>query len=368
MTRRNHSKPAPVAVVAAGVVCSVGLNAPAACAAIRASLDNFQETHFIDEVGQPIIGAMIPPDLLNLPEEADGSILGGDAKLARMFVRATLECANAAGGIQARETALFMLGPELDRPGMTPDRLQHCFTACEQALGHKFHPHSGIAQSGSPGLASALNAGRRLLREGAVRWVLIAGLDSLLNTEDINHALANHRLLTSDNSDGFIPGEAAACVLLARVGDVGKAKHQPMLTIAGIGLEREETDTLSANRPSRGVALAKAMRQALQEADMPAHAMHARYGDVSAESYFFEEAAYAWTRVLRAPLPEDYRFLTPVTGVGHIGAAMGPLMLALALDAARKGWAAGPHSLFHLSNSGHMRGAVVAVASLPQAE
>ncbi|HVK56219.1 MAG TPA: hypothetical protein VM532_14475 [Burkholderiales bacterium] len=364
--------PVPLAIVSAGVVCSVGLSAASACAAIRASLDNFKETHFVDEIGEPLIGAAVPPMLLGSPEEADGSLLGGEQKLARMFVKAAVECARAAGGIDPRHTALLVLGPETTRPGFSEDKLHRCFTACEDALGRHFHPSSCITQIGSPGLAVALEYAREQIGSGAVRAALIAGIDSFLNTDDINDALASERLLSSENSDGFIPGEAAACVLVTRAdavepmtapaADGTRAPRPPLLMVAGIG-RAHETQTLQSNQASRGMGLSNAMRQALNEANIPAHAIHTRYADISAESYFFEEAAYAWTRILRAPSPDGYEFFTPMTRVGYVGAAMGPLMLALALDAARKGWAAGPNALIHLSTSHAHRAAVVTIAS-----
>ena len=43
-----------------GMVCSVGLSAAAACAAMRAGVANFQETTYLDDEGEPIIAAMVP--------------------------------------------------------------------------------------------------------------------------------------------------------------------------------------------------------------------------------------------------------------------------------------------------------------------
>lgn len=105
------------------------------------------------------------------------------------------------------------------------------------------------------------------------------------------------------------------------------------------------------------------MRQALSQAALAPHAVHTRLSDASGESHFFEDASYAWTRVLRERSPEGHRFGTPANRVGHVGAAMGPLLLALALDATRKRWAAGPHTLLQLSSAGPQRGAVVVSAA-----
>jgi len=357
-----------ICVLSAGVVCAVGGTAASSCAAIRACMDNFCETHFVDEVGQPLLGAPVPGVLLGLGDEADGHRQGGVGRLAAMFVRAATECVRGAGGVQARHTALLVLGPEASRPGVTLQSLHDCFAACQQAVGAQFHATSRITQIGSPGLAAALQYAAGLLADPAatgVHAVLVAGVDSLLNTADINELLAQGRLLTSDNSDGFIPGEAAACVLVGRLDAVAvgpQGGRAPVLRVAGVGLA-QEPDCLSAGKPSRGKGLARAIQQALAQATQPAQAMHTRIADVTAESAFFEEASYAWTRVLRAPSPDGWRFETPVTRVGHVGSAMGTLLLALSLDAARKGWAAGPLTLVQLSSHDPSRGAVVLQAA-----
>jgi 3-oxoacyl-[acyl-carrier-protein] synthase I len=352
-------------IVSAGAVTSVGLSAASTCAAIRAGLDDFAETHFVDGQSVPLLGARVPDEALHAEADTPGARLGGPRKLAAMFVRAATECARAAGGVSAASTALLLLGPEADRPGVTGAWLQECFEACQHAVGHSFHAASRITQIGSPGVAAALHYASELLHAGTVEHVLVAGVDSHLNTEDIQHSLMRQRLLDSLNQDGFIPGEAAACVLVRRCRHTPEADsldRLPVLRVAGVG-RAQEPQCLDEDLPSRGKGMGQAMRQALSQAALEPHAIHTRLSDATAESYFFEEASYAWARVLRERSPEGHRFSTPANQVGHVGAAMGPLLLALALDAARKRWAPGPHTLLQLSSAGPQRGAVVVSAA-----
>lgn len=350
-----------LAVVSAGIVCSVGLSVPAASAAIRASLDSFQETYFVDSVGQPIIGAAVPAGPLGLGGDTGGAITGGEEKLARMFALAAAECLDDAGGLDAVEVALVLVGPDASRPGVAHDELEQRMAACEEALGRRFHAERRVIQNGRPGLVDALICAHELLAARGVRSVLIAGVDSLLNAEDINDALAGERLRTAENADGFIPGEAAACVLVTRADSAG-AQRAPTLSIAGLGAA-EEPDSWLSGRANVGRGLAQAIRQALAQAGLSAHAIHQRWSDCSGESFFFDEAAYAWGRVLRAPSPPGHRQWLLASSVGEVGAAAGPLMLALLLDAARRGWAPGPSTLVHLSSAGSARAALVTIAS-----
>jgi 3-oxoacyl-[acyl-carrier-protein] synthase I len=361
-----------IAIIAAGAVTSVGLSAASTCAAIRASLDNFSETHFIDAVGEPLLGAMVPPSLLNIPQEQDGSTLGGTGKLAAMFVRAATECVSSGGGIDASRTALLLIGPEASRPGFNMAKLKACFDACTAAIGKPFHAASRITQIGSPGLAAALQYAQTLLTESAktdlqpVQAVLIAGIDSLLNTEDINTALAAERLLSTDNSDGFIPGEAAACVLVTRMDsvagtDVNGLPRPAVLKVAGTGLA-QEADSWISGKPNSGKGLAQAMKLAFAAAGLQPHDIHHRLSDVSGESFFMDEATYAWARVQRAPGPAGYSAMIAGSSAGEVGAASGCLLLALALDMTRKEWAAGANFLLHFTGNGAPRGALIAQA------
>ena len=366
MSKRAVADPAipiPIAIVSAGAVTCVGLTAASTCAAIRASLDGFAETDFVDQIGQPVLGARVPDGPLGLDADEPESILGGAGKLAAMFVRAATECVRAAGGIDAASKALLLIGPESTRPGFTVDKLQDCFAACEQAVGKRFHAASLITQLGGPGLAVALQHAQRLLASAQVDAVLLAGLDSLLNGNDIGHALANNRLLCSEHSDGFIPGEAAACVLVMRLHDLQAhdQRGQPrgrVLQVLGAGVA-QESESWSSGKANTGKGLAAAVKSAIALAGIEAHDIHHRLSDASGESFFMDEGTYAWGRVLRKRSPAGYTAPLVAASVGETAAAAGPLMAALALDMARKGWSAGPITLIHLAGSAEVRGAVV---------
>ena len=359
-----------IAIVAAGVVSSVGASAASTCAAIGSALNDFRETGFFDGALQPVLGAAVPSPLISLSVQADASTTGGLQRLAAMFVRAAKECAGNAGGIDPAQTALLLIGPELARAGMTQEHLQTCFDALVGELGQDFHAASRITQIGTAGVAVALQYGQELLEDPArsgVDGLLIAAADSLLNADDINDALAKGYLLTQSNSDGFIPGEACACVFVRRLDAVAtdtgpQAGAQPprpaVLRVAGVGLA-SDADNLDANQPARGRGLAHAITLAAHQARIGPETISTRLSDGTAQSWFFEEATYAWARVLRVRSPDNYAFLLPAGQVGHVGVAMGPLLLALALDRARSGDALGSLSLVHLSSPGNARGAVV---------
>jgi len=97
--------------------------------------------------------------------------------------------------------------------------------------------------------------------------VLIAASDSWLRGSDIAHALAHQRLLDTEVSSGFVPGEAAAALLIGRDGE------QAPLHIRGVGIAEEAAHLLS-DEPCHGKGLAQATRQALNESGWQAHEIH----------------------------------------------------------------------------------------------
>jgi 3-oxoacyl-[acyl-carrier-protein] synthase-1 len=107
---------APLFIVSAGAVSNVGLNAASTCAAIRGSLSNFRETYFIDEMGQPIVGAAAPVRPRSAAEDDGALDSGGDRRLAAMFAEAASECLRG-GAADVGETALVLICPETERPG-----------------------------------------------------------------------------------------------------------------------------------------------------------------------------------------------------------------------------------------------------------
>ena len=48
---------------------------------------------------------------------------------------------------------------------------------------------------------------------------MVAGVDSYLQQEVLDHYVELRRVLTASNSNGFLPGEAGCAVLVAPAGD-----------------------------------------------------------------------------------------------------------------------------------------------------
>lgn len=331
----------PLTIQNSGLVTSVGLSAPTACAAIRAAITNHTETRFMIN-GEWLLGAQVP---LEQPWR-------GRAKLVRMLAMAVRECLAPFGVPAPKTLPLLLCVAEERRPGRL-DRLDALlFAELERVVGIEFHPEfSGTISKGRVGVAVALRRARRLMDEEGVPQVLIAAADSLLVGPTLVGFEAEGRLLTPENSDGFVPGEAAGALM------IGRPDPGPRLDCIGVGFGVEPSAT-NPDVPLRAEGLTQAIKQSLADAGCAMHDLDFRITDNSGEQYYFKEAALALSRTLRRR-KEEFDIWHPADCIGEVGAAIGVAALAVALAASRKGYALGSNTLCHFGSDIGERGALV---------
>jgi 3-oxoacyl-[acyl-carrier-protein] synthase-1 len=327
----------PVQIDGSGLVTSVGLCTAAAAAAVRAGLSNPQATRFIDWGGEWISAHVVPMDAPN-----------SRSKLLRMAATAIDECMRATEQ-STIETALVLCLPEDSRPSTGDDLGESAIEEISTALGARFSARSSIVRAGRVGGFVGLHRARMLLYEGNADAVIVAGVDSYVNWPALSYFENRYQLLTSKNSDGFMPGEAAAAVRVIR--------PQPGagLRCDGLGFATEKA-TIDSELPLRADGLIEAIREAAQEANCEPHHFELRISALTGEQYYFKEAALAMSRLIRAPTNETDLW-HPADCVGEVGAASGPMAVAIAATACAKGYAPGSRILCHLSNDGAERAA-----------
>lgn len=330
-----------LAVRATGLVTSVGLSAPAACAAIRAKIANPNETRFIDRSGEWIMAHEVP---LEQPWR-------GRAKLVRMAAMAIEECLETVEPGQRQGLPLILCVAEEARPGRLEGLEDELFLELEAELGIQFAQESLVVAQGRVGLPVALTRARRLIYENGMPMVLIAAVDSLLSWPTLSVYERGSRLLTGTNSNGFMPGEGAGAILVSR------PTGGPELLCAGLGFAVEPAH-IDSEEPLRGDGLAAAFRQALEDAGCALHELDFRITDVSGEHYYFKEAALALQRTMRGRR-EEFDFWHPAECIGEAGAACGPAIVAVADAACRKSYAPGRGILVHMGTDGGRRAAMV---------
>jgi 3-oxoacyl-[acyl-carrier-protein] synthase I len=330
-----------LAVLRSGMVTALGLTAPATCAALRAGLTNPTESRFVDAQGEWIMSYAVP------------LTLQGRAKLVSMASAAIEECLDDVPREDWKNIALLLCVAERTRAGRC-DGLEDVLLAeiTERLGGEKFAPQSGVLPYGRVSCAVALRESRKLLQTGTVGAVLIVAVDSLISAATLRAFEKDGRVLTPQNSDGFIPGEGA-CALL-----IGAECAQPHLSISGLGFATESA-FIGAEQPLRADGLTAAVSAALADAGCAMHDLDFRITDVSGEHYYFKEAALVLLRTLRQR-KEEFDFWHPAEGIGETGSVIGPGLLAVASAAGRGGYAPGNAMLLHAANDSGERAAIIA--------
>ncbi len=328
-------------VTGSGMCCPVGFTAPAARAAIRAGLDTFEESDFDDDRGAPVIVSRLPL----------GDVWG-PRRLSILFEAALTECLEQNPKVDATETALLLIVAERGRPGFSESWTTRTIEACRSVREKPFHAESRAFPLGRAGLSIALTEAHALLTSRRVRHVIVAGVDSYLNANTVNHLVREGRLLSRTTTDGFIPGEGAGTLVLELETPGLAGLH--ILGAATAEVPDDQLDEL----PARGTALTRAVRAALAASRTKMDDLDFRITDLSGESARFREAALADTRLLdhrSRPFP----ILHLTDSVGETGAAIGPLSLAYLCHAMGHGHVPGTAALAHFSNDGGSRAAVI---------
>jgi len=331
---------------AVGLASGLARTAGASCAVMRLGYDCFQETPF-QVANHHLKGARI--DYLSMR---------GLKRLVEVLNIAIDDALQNASLNQLGTIRLILCLPDGSKPYNPSDIVERFHKLISPQLDDRFDHRIHYEASGALGVVNALLHARHLLMEdNTVQSVLIAGVDNFLNVNSIGHHAGDLygdgcRLLTEDNADGFIPGEAAGAVLLTRA-----AAGATGLLCKGIGTGAEPAPC-GSGEVTRATGLVDAINMAVGEAGCTVYDTDYRISNLNGERYFFEEDSLALYRTLRPPKAE-HPLWHPADSIGHVGAASGLAMLANVFWASHKGYAPGARCLALLSGEDAPRGALV---------
>lgn len=331
-------------VSAPGLVCPVGLDAQSACAAMRAGIARFEELPYRDNTGEPVIGAVVPGLDPDLPRAH---------RLLELLALALQETLDRVQSLPFESIPLIVCLAEPNRPGGGGQLARKFVGAIERKLGVSFHPdYSGVVVKGHTAGFRALRVARRLMREGDIQACLICAVDSYINASSLNWLDTHWRLKTEENSDGVIPGEGAAAML------VTPAATEKAVKVCGLGFGHEKAAILT-EEPMLGLGMTEAVTVALTESRHQMHEFDFRMSDVAGESYGFREQALVLARVMRARR-DEFPIWHCSDSIGDIGAAAGICQMVILADAFANSYAPGPRAICSTSSvPGHRAVCVV---------
>lgn len=309
----------PLPILATGLVCAAGLNAPAACVAERCRLGHFRESRFLDRTGAWLPVAEVP----------DPGLGRGAERIANLAAATLAEC--LAGRGSPRHLLLVCPGPG-DEPATSP-------------WAPPGLPTAQVFAGGPCACLDALAAAVPLVERGET--VALVAADSLLERELVEQRLARRALLAGDQGDGAILGEGAAALLL------GPGRGLARITGQGRGREPEGRDA-----PRRAEGLSAAARAALAQAGCALADCGWMASAAPVVASHLRDAAVLRTRLLDPPV-EALPLLTPAETWGDLGCAGPAALLVAAADRLGRQRPAGARSLLLVQDDGPERGALL---------
>jgi 3-oxoacyl-[acyl-carrier-protein] synthase-1 len=295
---------------------------------MRAAIAKFDELPYRDSRYRPIIGAAVP---------AVGLDLQAELRLVAMLVLALEDCLAQAPALSWPSVPLLVGLAEPGRPGGAASLAESLLPQVQEKLGVQFHPRlSRVLAKGHTAGFECLRLARQLLQTPDVPGCLVCGVDSYINASSLQWLEQHWRLKREDNSDGVIPGEAAAVVYVQRQ---PPAKAETRVAVLGLGFGQEKA-TVFSEEPLLGLGLTAAARAALAEAKLTMQAIDFRLSDVTGEAYAFKEHSLAVCRLTRT-WKAEFPHWHCADSIGDSGAAAGLCQLVLAHHAFSKDYAFG---------------------------
>lgn len=361
---QSPSSPMPAVVLRVGAISSVGDDAPSTFAALRTRTNNFTESVVLDSKKEPVLVGLVPRSLLRQSDL--GVQITDPVQLhVALATKAVQECLNNPSTTlplpPIKSIPLLVCTSELRRPGRPANLDQYLMDGLQKSLGCGFTEPSAVYAYGQCGITMALNDALSMLNKHP--FVLVVGVDSFVHFSSLAALLKRELVLTTENTDGFIPGEAACALLLGRPDAVShwpavvstrtrstarsllpSHKNQGLMATA-LCMSREPA-LEGSGQPIRGEGFRQAIRGSLESAKQSPSESHWCICSNISDDQSAKELALGTARAGTTASP----LWCLADSLGETGAAAGPLALAWAYAAHHKGYAPSETSLALLSS------------------
>ena len=330
------SKAVEAAVITGlGMMTAVGHQAAQAVTSILAGVMRLVE--FPDY--EPIVrdpGVMFPEPLIAVPVEGVTDGMKGMERLFALGVPALKERWRMPAWEKTTCPRPPCWWPAASPPGaVRTSRLARVFAPrLGQRVAKTRLRHVQYFPSGTAGFLHALRLGIDLLKQGQCGYCVVGGVDSWLDLETLKWLDEARRLKSKGTVDAFVPGEAAAFVVLELRSTAEKRKKEPYAECGAVGLA-EEKNTIWADTPCTAEGLSQCVRAVLAALDKAGKTPDIALCDLNGESYRSTEWAYATTKAFRDGKKAP-SLVHPADCMGDVGAAIGGVLVGLAAFAMKK--------------------------------
>jgi 3-oxoacyl-[acyl-carrier-protein] synthase I len=330
---------AAIVVTAVGMRTPVGNDAIQSAAAVRAGVNRFAlwealGTEFEDAAG--VIASSLPDDLGDLPWVEKAIDLVPEPIHEALWSGGLFDFVEARRRQPRAQVGAYIATPYPDRAGVAEDAFR---LFAIEARTHCIAPaHADTVRIVSCDQAAGIVAIDRAvadLRAGEVDFAVVGAVDSLLHGEHLHELWRAGRLKLPNRSDGLIPGEAAAVVVLEREADA-RRRGAPLLARLGAAAIDHEATPLGPAHPIRAEGASRAVAAVVERSGDPAR-IDRVITDLTGERWRSLEWAIVETRCLGS-LTHGWQLWHPADCLGDVGAATSIVHLALATRAFARGY------------------------------
>ena len=341
--------PTDLVIASAGVVTPIGLSLPETAASARARVARLREIDWRDRRFEPFIVGAVPDD--GLPDLAEGlAELALQYREARMLRLAHVALEEALAPLQGKAAPIpVLLGlPELHTtlPLSPKQFLMHLDVQVPGALD--IERSMAVSRGRAGGLMALREAAARLAR-GDGPFVLVGGVDCLVDLYVLGTLDLQGRIRNEVNSDGFSPSEGAAFLLLSLASTAQAHGLTPLAHVLGYA-HGQEPGHIYSDEKYLGEGLATTFANLLSETPPP-QLIGSVYSSFNGERYWAREFGVARLRQAHAFLPE-HQMEHPAECFGDMGSAQGPALAALAAHGVQQGYRPSPCLVYASSDHG----------------
>ncbi len=345
-----------VVIVNAGMMTAIGLTVAETAASVRAATSRFTETKWMDKRFEPFTVAEVLEE--GLPELAptlasEKGLTYRENRMLRLGTIPLLECIKPLAS-KVEHIGLILALPEIETT-LPLDR-QKFLRRFAQQTDEAFK--SDISDSSFKGRAGGLQAigkASRMIREGNTKFMMAGGIDTYRDLYVLGTLDLEKRVKSSDNLDGFVPGEGAGFLLLTSRIAANVAGLAPMAIISEVA-EGFEEGHLGSEQPYTGDGLATTIEKLLQESNLK-EPIKEVYSSMNGENHWSKEWGVAYLRNTAA-FESAHDIHHPADCFGDTGAACGLLLTGLSAVGIMQGYRGSP-SLVYCSSDQGQRAAVV---------
>jgi len=339
-----------------GMITAIGANTEMTLDATRAGINRYKESIVHNKQYKPINLALIPESAL--PEFNEGLENKGlptrQRRMLKMSEVALTEC--LANTNFKSPLPLFLAVPEVIPNSINKPMSNKFIDQLSIQAGIEIDiANSRMFELGRAGGFHALDYAFKYLEHTKQDYALLGGIDSYLDLALLSTLDKDQRIRADEVMDGFIGGEAACFILLAseRIKELaGKNAY-----VFKPGLADEEGHRYSDNI-YKGDGLDNAFKNALQQAD--GITVNAIFSSLNGESLSIKECSVASMRNKNL-IDENALTEHPADCFGDVGAAFGPLLLALTSLNIKKGHIQAPCLAYSSSDTSYRGAAQVSI-------